>query len=414
MMEKQITVVLAAIIFPEKGTVEKSRGLGKVGIHMVDKRDYYEVLGIPKDSSESEIKKAFRSLARKFHPDKNPDDPSAENKFKEIQEAYAILSNSEERRKYDTYGHNRPGGSPFGPGGFQGVNINIDDLFGGGFESIFGQIFGSSRSNNRRKKGGDLLVRHTVPFQFVYEGVDDELEIEALTSCINCNGSGSRDPDGTRSCPSCNGRGRVQRIERVGPFAQQVVSDCPSCNASGTIVTNPCKSCNGAGNSYQNKKIKFSIPPGIASGNRIKISGQGEPPRGNIGENGNLFIEIEVLDHPWFERDGADILMALPVNYADLLLGTTVTIPHIDGKELQIKIPPNSKPGDTIALPRRGLPHMRSSRGRGSVTVLLKLDMPKKISRSLKNKLKELKSDISNPISLEDSIIQEAKNRRGK
>ena len=381
MMEKQITVVLAAIIFPEKGTVEKSRCLGEVGIHMVDKRDYYEVLGISKDSSESEIKKAFRSLARKFHPDKNPDDPSAENKFKEIQEAYAILSNSEERRKYDTYGHNRPGGSPFGPGGFQGVNINIDDLFGGGFESIFGQIFGNSRSNNRRKKGGDLLVRHTVPFQSVYEGVDDELEIEALTSCVNCNGSGSRDPDGTRSCPSCNGRGRVQRIERVGPFAQQVVSDCPSCNASG---------------------------------NRIKISGQGEPPRGNIGENGNLFIEIEVLDHPWFERDGADILMALPVNYADLLLGNTVTIPHIDGKELQIKIPPNSKPGDTIALPRRGLPHMRSSRGRGSVTVLLKLDMPKKISRSLKNKLKELKSDISNPISLEDSIIQEAKNRRGK
>ena len=127
-----------------------------------------------------------------------------------------------------------------------------------------------------------------------------------------------------------------------------------------------------------------------------------------------MFIEIEVSDHPWFERDGADILMALPVNYADLLLGTTVTIPHIDGKELQIKIPPNSKPGDTIALPRRGLPHMRSSRGRGSVTVLLKLDIPKKISRSLKNKLKELKSDISNPLSLEDSIIEEAKNRRGK
>jgi len=381
---------------------------------VVDKRDYYEVLGISKDASDSEIKKSFRSLARKYHPDKNPDDPGAENKFKEIQEAYAILSNSDERRKYDTYGHNRPGGSPFGPGGFQGVNINIDDLFGGGFESIFGQIFGSSRSNGRRKKGGDLLVRHTISFQSVYDGLDDELEIEALTSCIKCKGSGSKDSNGTRSCPSCNGRGRVQRIERVGPFAQQVVSDCPSCNASGTIVTNPCNSCNGEGSSYQNKKIKFSVPPGIATGNRIKITGQGEPPRGNVGENGNLYIEIEVLNHPWFERDGADILMALPVNYTDLLLGTTVVISHMDGKDLQIKIPPNSKPGDTIALPRRGLPHMRSSRGRGSVTVLLKLDMPKKVSRSLKNKLKELKPDISNSDSLEESIIQEANKRRGK
>tara|TARA_X000001036_G_scaffold436969_1_gene481209 strand:+ start:54268 stop:55413 length:1146 start_codon:yes stop_codon:yes gene_type:complete len=381
---------------------------------VVTKRDYYEVLEISKDATQSDIKKSFRSLARKYHPDKNPDDPSAENKFKEIQEAYAILSNVDERRKYDTYGHNRPGGSPFGPDGFQGVNINIDDLFGGGFESIFGQIFGSSRSNSRRKKGGDLLVRHTISFQSVYDGLDDELEIEALTSCSKCNGSGSKDLDGVRPCPSCNGRGRVQRIERVGPFAQQVVSDCPACNATGKIVTNPCISCNGEGSSYQAKKIKFSVPPGISTGNRIKITGQGEPPRGNVGENGNLYIEIEVLEHTWFERDGADILMALPVNYTDLLLGTTVVISHVDGKDLNIKIPPNSKPGDTITLPRRGLPHMRSSRGRGSVTVLLKLDMPTKISRSLKNKLKELKPEISNSISLEESIIEEAKKRRGK
>ena len=381
---------------------------------MVTKRDYYEVLEISKDSTQSDIKKSFRSLARKYHPDKNPDDPSAENKFKEIQEAYAILSNTDERRKYDTYGHNRPGGSPFGPDGFQGVNINIDDLFGGGIESIFGQIFGSSRSNNRRKKGGDLLVRHTISFQSVYDGLDDELDIEALTSCSRCNGSGSQDLDGARPCPSCNGRGRVQRIERVGPFAQQVVSDCPACNATGTIVTNPCISCNGEGSSYQAKKIKFSVPPGISTGNRIKITGQGEPPRGNVGENGNLYIEIEVLEHSWFERDGADILMALPVNYTDLLLGTTIVISHIDGKDLNIKIPTNSKPGDTITLPRRGLPHMRSSRGRGSVTVLLKLDMPNKISRSLKNKLKDLKPEISNSISLEESIIEEANKRRGK
>jgi molecular chaperone DnaJ len=381
---------------------------------MVSKRDYYEVLDVSRGATDSEIKKSFRSLARKYHPDKNPDDANAENKFKELQEAYAILSSPEERSKYDTYGHNRPGGSPFGPGGFQGVNINIDDLFGGGFESIFGQIFGNSRSS-RRNRGEDLLVRHIVPFQAIMEGHDDELEIEALNSCIKCNGSGSADSGGTKACPSCNGRGRVQRIERVGPFAQQVVSDCATCSGNGVIVTNPCKYCEGEGRSYQTKKIKFSVPSGISNGNRIKITGQGEPPRGNKGDNGNLYIEIEIEEHPWFERDDSDILMALPLNYIDLLLGTTIEIPHIDGKNLKIKIPPVSKPGDTITISGRGLPNIRSSRGRGSVTVLLKLDMPSKISKSLKKKIEILRDEISNDsLTLEENIIKEARKRRGK
>ncbi len=150
---------------------------------MANKRDYYEILEISKDASDSEIKKSFRSLARKYHPDKNPDNPEAENKFKEIQEAYAILSEPNEKSKYDRYGHNRPGGSPFGPGGFQGVNINIDDLFGGGIESIFGQIFGNSRPN-RNNRGGDLLIRHIVPFTAIIDGYDDELEIESLSACF--------------------------------------------------------------------------------------------------------------------------------------------------------------------------------------------------------------------------------------
>ncbi|MCP2507929.1 MAG: J domain-containing protein [Candidatus Thalassarchaeaceae archaeon] len=380
---------------------------------MANKRDYYEILEISKDASDSEIKKSFRSLARKYHPDKNPNNPDAENKFKEIQEAYAILSEPTEKSKYDRYGHNRPGGSPFGPGGFQGVNINIDDLFGGGIESIFGQIFGNSRPN-RNNRGGDLLIRHIVPFIAIMDGYDDELEIETLSACLKCNGLGSKNPDGTKSCPSCNGRGRVQRVERVGPFAQQVVSDCPSCNGIGVIVTNPCNSCNGEGRYNQSKKIKFTVPPGISSGNRIKIAGQGEAARGKNGIAGNLYIEIEIEDHPWFERDDADILMALPVNYSDLLLGTVIEIEHIDGKNLKIKVPPLSKPGDTISIHSRGLPSMRSSRGRGSVTVLLKLDIPRKISKSLKKQLINLRDNITNQsLTLEDSIIDEANKRRG-
>ena len=403
-----------AIISLERERLKKVSISRRDELTMGDKRDYYEVLEISKGASDSDIKKSFRSLARKYHPDKNPNNPDAENKFKEIQEAYAILSDPQERNKYDTYGHNRPGGSPFGPGGFQGVNINIDDLFGGGFESIFGQIFGGSRSN-RRNRGGDLLIRHTVPFQAILSGWDDELEIEALNSCPKCDGRGSKNPDGTKSCPSCNGRGRVQRVERVGPFAQQVVSDCPSCKGNGVIVSNPCNSCKGEGRSHQSKKIKFSVPPGIANGNRIKITGQGEAARGNGGDNGNLYIEIEVEEHPWFERDESDILMALPINYADLLLGTTIEIPHIDDKILKIKVPTMSKPGDTITIQGRGLPHMRSSRGRGSVTVLLKLEIPNKISKTLKNKLVKLRDDIKvSSTTLEESITEEANKIRGK
>ena len=180
------------------------------------------------------------------------------------------------------------------------------------------------------------------------------------------------------------------------------------------IVTNPCNSCNGDGRYNQSKKIKFTVPPGISNGNRIKIAGQGEAARGKNGIAGNLYIEIEIEDHPWFERDDADILMALPVNYSDLLLGTVIEIEHIDGKNLKIKVPPLSKPGDTISIHSRGLPSMRSSRGRGSVTVLLKLDVPRKISKSLKKQLINLRENITNQSStLEDSIINEANKRRG-
>ena len=174
---------------------------------MSAKRDYYEILGIQRNSSASEIKNAFRSLARKYHPDKNQGDAESEIKFKEVQEAYAILSDANEKRKYDTYGHNRPGGSPFGSGGFEGVNISIEDLFGGGFESVFGSIFGSGGRSRRtkRQRGSDLLVRHTVTFQAVMDGSKESIEFEVLKTCKNCNGLGSSKPDGVRECPACDG-----------------------------------------------------------------------------------------------------------------------------------------------------------------------------------------------------------------
>ena len=380
---------------------------------MSGKRDYYDILGISKDASEDQIKQSFRSLARKYHPDKNPDDPEAESMFKEIQEAYAILSNPEERRKYDVFGHERPGGSPFGSRGFQGVNINFDDLFGGGFESIFSQFFGGQQQD--RSHGSDLLVRHSVPFQAAMDGLDDDIEIEVLKNCPPCNGSGSNIEGGSRTCPSCEGRGRIDEISMIGPFRQRVRKDCAPCRGSGRLVTDPCSECKGDGRSLQSIRVKFSVSPGITSGNRLRMRGQGEAPNRLNGYPGDLYIEIEVEKHQWFERDGADLLMALPLSFADLTLGTIVEIPHIDSENLTIKVPPSSNPGETITIHGRGLPFNGNSSRRGSVTVVLRLQSPKKTTRSLKNKIKEIRAELEDSIPpIEERIREEANSRRGR
>ncbi len=378
---------------------------------MPNKRDYYEVLEIKRGASESEIKNAFRSLARKYHPDKNKNDQDAESKFKEIQEAYAILSNPEERRKYDMFGHDRPGGSPFGSGGFQGVDISFDDLFGGGFESIFSQFFGGSQGTVSR--GSDLLVRHVIPFQATMEGTEEELEIEALQDCSACSGSGSAKDGGSRPCPTCDGRGRIDQISMIGPFRQRVRKECRPCRGSGRIVSDPCRKCKGEGRAYQPFKVKFSIKPGVSSGTRLRMRGQGESSPAISGEPGDLYIEIDVDPHEWFERDGKDLLMALPLSFADLSLGTTVEIPHIDKSPLKIKIPPGSSPGETISIRGRGLPSYRAPTRRGSVTVVLKLELPSKQSRSMKKKISEIRDEMEGELpSLEDRIRNDAKLRR--
>ena len=379
---------------------------------MASKRDYYSILGVDKDASEDQIKQSFRSLARKYHPDKNPNDAEAETKFKEIQEAYAILSNPEERRKYDVFGHERPGGSPFGSSGFQGVDISFDDLFGGGFESIFSQFFGGHQSD--RTRGSDLLVRHSVPFQASMDGLEDEIEIEALKGCDSCNGSGSAKEDGSRECPSCDGRGRIDEISMIGPFRQRVRKDCSPCRGSGRLISNPCSDCGGDGRALQTNRVKFSIMPGITSGNRLRMRGQGEASTSLNGSPGDLYIEIDVEPHPWFERDGSDLLMALPLNFADLTLGTTIEIPHIDSDNLRIKVPPGSNPGETISIPGRGLPYSNRRARRGSVTVVLRLQAPTKTSRKLKKKIEEIRVELENNIpTVEERIRDEAKSRRG-
>ena len=373
---------------------------------MSDKRDYYEVLGVSKDADETELKKAFRSLARKYHPDKN-DAPDADEKFKEIQEAYAVLSDSSKRNNYDRFGHNSPGGSPFGPGGFQGFNINLDDILGGDFFSSF---FGGGRQRSSRRQGHDILIRHEVDLKAILDGSSAEMDAELPILCIDCEGTGAKDGI-TKQCSECDGSGQVRVRQQIGPFVQDSVRACSSCDGSGRISAAKCKTCAGDGLQSESQKLRFTVPKGAQDGTRLRMRGKGQPaPKGN-GDSGDLFIELVIEEHQWFERNGMDLIMSLPLGFSDLALGTNVTLPHIDDKDLVIKVPSGTNSGDTITIPARGLPSSRGV-GRGDVVVLCKLHMPSKLDKSSRKSLEELREKLSGSKDMITKIIDDANERR--
>ena len=376
---------------------------------MSEKRDYYEVLGVAKDASSSDLKNAFRSLARKYHPDRSEEE-DAENMFKEIQEAYAVLSDSEKRAQFDRFGHSGPGGSPFGGFGGGGFNINLEDIFGGDiFSNIFGGSGGGGGGRRSRRRGSDIRMFHTVDLEKIYRGSSEEVEVELPVNCSKCAGTGARDGN-ISDCSDCSGQGRIRMRQQVGPFVQDVVRDCPRCQGAGHQIDENCGSCRGNGKENKTSTLRFNIPAGAEAGTRLRMRGKGEPAPQGKGEDGDLFIEIDIEQHLWFERSSADLIMSLPLGYSDLVLGATVNLEHIDGKELTIKVPPYSNSGDTIEIKKRGLPRNRGS-GRGDVIVLLKLHMPKKVDKKSKKALQDLKTALG-PKDLLKRIRDDAKERR--
>ena len=371
---------------------------------MDDKRDYYEVLGVEKSATQSDLKNAFRRLARKYHPDRSTE-PDAEDRFKEIQEAYAVLSDDQKRSQYDRFGHAGPQGSPFGGFG-GGFNINLDDILGGDFFSSF---FGGGSNRRRTRRGSDILLRHSVDLVDVLNGSEQEVIIDLPEPCTSCDGTGAEGGD-LIPCQPCSGTGQMRVRHQVGPFIQESVQPCDACSGRGSVSDRPCVDCDGQGQELKSNTLRFSVPLGADSGTRLRMRGKGEPaPMGN-GEAGDLFIELEIEPHPWFERSGSDLIMSLPLGYADLLLGTTVELEHIDGKPLVIQVPPYSNSGETLELKKRGLPRQRGS-GRGDVVVLLKLHMPRKVGKATRKTLDSLRNDLS-PSDLNQSILDDAEERR--
>lgn len=371
---------------------------------MTDKRDYYDVLGVEKSASQSDLKNAFRRLARKYHPDRSTE-PDAEDRFKEIQEAYAVLSDDQKRAHYDRFGHDGPQGNPFGGFG-GGFNINLDEILGGDFFSSF---FGGGSNRRRTRRGSDILLRHSVDLVDVLNGSEQEVVIDLPEPCTSCDGTGAEGGD-LVPCQPCSGRGQMRVRHQVGPFIQESVQPCDACSGRGSVSERPCVDCDGNGQELKSNTLRFQVPKGADSGTRLRMRGKGEPAPMGTGEAGDLFIELEVEPHPWFERSGSDLIMSLPLGYADLLLGTSVELEHIDGKPLVIQVPAYSNSGETIEIKKRGLPRQRGS-GRGDVVVLLKLHMPKKVNKSIKKSLESLRKELA-PSHLNQSILDDAEERR--
>ena len=326
-------------------------------------------------------KNAFRRLARKYHPDRSTEE-DAEDRFKEIQEAYAVLSDEQKRAQYDRFGHNGPQGSPFGGFGGGGFNINLEDILGGDFFSSF---FGGGSRRRSTRRGSDILLRHTVSLRDVFLGTEQEVVVDLPEPCGTCDGTGAKDGK-LKTCSTCGGQGQVRVRQQVGPFIQEAVQTCQDCGGRGQIAEQPCPDCSGRGQKLKSSTLRFTVPEGAEDGTRMRMRGKGEPAPQGVGEPGDLFIELEIEEHVWFERSGSDLIMSLPLGYADLVLGTTVELEHLDGKPLIIKVPAHSNSGETIELRKRGLPRQRGG-GRGDVVVLLKLHMPKKVPKATRKGL---------------------------
>ncbi len=359
---------------------------------MADKRDFYEVLGVAKDASPDEIKKAYRKLAKKYHPDLNPDNKEAEAKFKEVNEAYEILSDSEKREKYDRFGfagvdpsYGAGQGGGFGGGFGDGMEFDLGDIFGSFFGGFGGFGGGGGRSNpNAPRRGSDIQANTYITFEEAAKGCKKTIEYQKIELCDECSGSGAAKGTHPQTCPDCNGRGQIN-VQQRSPFGViSTVKTCPRCNGKGSFNPNPCHRCKGAGRIRKTYKKDFNIPAGIDDGQAFTVRGEG-----NVGMNGgpagDLRVGVSVKPHPFFEREGYNVWYDMKITFVQAALGDTLRVPTLDG-QVEYELPAGTQPGAVFKLKGRGIPVVNSTR-RGDQLVRIILEVPKNLSQSQKDAL---------------------------
>jgi molecular chaperone DnaJ len=366
------------------------------------KRDYYEVLGVDKTANKDEIKKGYRKLAVQYHPDKNPGNKEAEEKFKEATEAYEILSDEQKRQIYDQYGFAGLEGMGGGAGsGYSHAFHDFEDIFGdfsGVFENLFG---GGSRRSRAETSGQGASLRYDleISFQDAVYGTKAEIQFQHSETCESCHGSGGTDGAKRKTCPTCQGAGQVRRS--AGFFS--VAQPCPTCEGTGTVIDNPCKICNGTGLQAKRRKILVTIPAGVDDGKRITIPRQGDAGR-NGGSAGDLFVIIHVAPHQYFERDGQDLYCAVPVSMTQAALGAEIYVSALDGKKIKLKIPAGTQHGKLLRLREEGVPVPGTSR-KGDLYIKIIIQIPSRLSLKARSLLEELsrvegENDSPKPVSL--------------
>lgn len=363
---------------------------------MADKRDYYEVLGVPKNADDAALKKAYRQLAKKYHPDVNPGDKEAEAKFKEATEAYSVLSDSDKRRQYDQFGHaafENGGGGAGGFGGFDFSGADMGDIFG----DIFGDLFGGGnrkRPNNGPSKGANLRARINISFEEAVFGCEKELEITLKDECSTCHGTGAKPGTSPVTCPKCNGEGQIVYTQQSMFGMVRNVQTCPECHGTGKVIKEKCTSCRGTGYTSSRKKIQVSVPAGIDNGQSIRIREKGEPGT-NGGPRGDLLVEVNVARHPVFQRQDMNIYSTAPLTFAQAALGGEVRISTVDG-EIVYEVKPGTQTDTRIRLKGKGVPSLRNKNIRGDHYVTLVVQVPTGLSEEAKEALRRFDEACGN------------------